>query len=302
VDNKLENILLQFGIAKSYTISQIYKNSAWSVNDTYILKSNENQGELDKSVMLNRLLLAEGVPVVEYIGAVDGSPYVSADRKYWSLMKKIKGTVFDPFIGGRKQNGMVLGKTVAGLHRAFVKIQDKVKTGEADFSNELSSWIVPELEKHRVSFKNGVMDSLYTFFEHDYRSLPRQLIHRDMHTSNLLFDNGALTGYLDFDLSNRNIRVFDLVYLGCSQLVDNYKDETRLAQWCEIFAGIIQGYAALLPLSEEELKAIPRLFIFDNILFTAFFLKNNQPEAAKKCGEMTNWLYDNMEMIQKICT
>ena len=80
-------------------------------------------------------------------------------------------------------------------------------------------------------------------FESVYKTLPRQIIHRDMHPGKLLFDKGVFTGYLDFDLSQSNARIFDIVYLGCGLLVDNYKDETRLGQWCDIFAGIIQGYA-----------------------------------------------------------
>jgi hypothetical protein len=125
---------------------------------------------------------------------------------------------------------------------------------------------------------------------------PRQLIHRDMHTSNMIFKDGEFS-YLDFDMSQRNVRIFDIAYLGCSQLIDNYKDEVRLKQWREIFRGILQGYNQLLPLSEDELKAVPVLFVFIEVLFTAFFLKIGQPETAESCLKMTNWLFDNMSSL-----
>jgi hypothetical protein len=79
-------------------------------------------------------------------------------------MKRIKGTVFDPFIGEPKQNGIVLGKAVAKLHIALKNIDNEADAHEADFHNELTSWIIPELKKGGISFVNGVMDSLHTFF------------------------------------------------------------------------------------------------------------------------------------------
>ena len=123
------------------------------------------------------------------------------------------------------------------------------------------------------------------------------MIHRDIHTSNLLFENGILTGYLDFDMSQINARVFDIVYLGCSQLVENYKDESRLKIWQEIFAGIMQGYNELVSLSEDEIKAIPSLFVFIEVLFTAFYSKIGQLETAKSCVEMTNWMHENVASV-----
>lgn len=91
--------------------------------------------------------------------------------------------------------------------------------------------------------------------------------------------------------------MFDIVYLGCSQLVENYKDEARLKQWCEIFKGILQGYNGLLPLSKDKINAIPPLFVFDEILLTAFYLKNGEPHIAKSREEMTNWLHDNIAAL-----
>jgi adenylate kinase family enzyme len=227
MDIDFADILSQFGICEPLNTAQIYR-SAWNIDDNYVLKTNENHVEFDKSIKLARLLLSENVPVIEYINTTDGEPYVFADNKYWCLMKRIKGTVFDPFIGEPKQNGIVLGKAVAKLHIALKNIENEADAHEADFHNELSSWIIPELKKGGISFVNGVMDSLHTFFEQDYKDLPRQLVHRDIHTSNLLFENGVLSGYLDFDMSQRNVRIWDVVYLCCSQLVENYRDEARL--------------------------------------------------------------------------
>jgi len=292
----IESVLSCYGINTPAAITQIYR-SAWDINDTYILKINPNKSEFDKSIIVNRLLLSEEVPALDFISTPDDEPYVFYDDKYWYLMKKINGSVFDPFVGDPEQNGVVLGKAVARLHIAFKNIEKQIDVRDADFHDELISWIMPELDKEKTVFTDGVMDSLNTFFREDYKSLPRQLIHRDMHTSNLLFENDILSGYLDFDMIQRNVRIFDLVYLGCSQLVENYQDDARLKVWREIFFGIINGYSESLPLSEDERMAIPALFLFDEVLFTAFYLKIGQTKTAQSSKDMTNWIFKNLRSL-----
>lgn len=66
--------------------------------------------------------------------------------------------------------------------------------------------------KNNVFFNDGVMNDIVAFLRRDYKTLPRQLIHRDMHTSNLLYRNGMFS-FIDFDMSQRNVRIFDIVYL-----------------------------------------------------------------------------------------
>lgn len=297
MEAKLKNILAGFGIFEPSSITQIHKN-AWDIDDTYILKINSDKKQLDKNISLSRLFLSEGIPSVEYILTTDGEPYVYSDEKYWCLMKKIKGICFDPYVGDVKHNGIMLGRAVGVLHVALknIEIKNEIDIYDCDFSHELSSWILPELERNSVTFNDDVMENMIAFLNGGYKTLPRHIIHRDIHTSNLVFADNIFY-YLDFDMSNRNVRIFDIVYLGCSELVENYKDETRLKQWREIFQGILQGYNELLPLYEDEIKAMPMLFVFNEMLLTAFYLKIGELEIAKSCLEMANWLYENIAIL-----
>ena len=290
---KLENILSHFGIENSCDIAQIHER-AWDIDNAYVLKSNKNQKELHKSLKMSHLLLSQGIPVAEYFNTTQGKPYVRSAGIFWCLMKKIKGSVFDPFVGDTTQNGIALGKAVAQIHIALKNIENKIKVPEKTVLEELQSWIEPALKKHDFLFHDNIIASIYNL---NYHALPRQLIHRDIHTGNLLFENNELTGYIDFDMCQRNIRIFDIAYLGCSQLVDHYKDAARLQQWCEIFSGMLQGYDEISPLSEAEIEAIPTLFVFIEVLFTAFFLQNDAPETAKNCANLANWLYENRRII-----
>ena len=66
------------------------------------------------------------------------------------------------------------------------------------------------------SFFNGFIDG----FGMLYDKLPKQLIHRDPNPSNILFDNGIVTGFIDFDLSEINIRLWDVCYCATGILSD----------------------------------------------------------------------------------
>ena len=65
-----------------------------------------------------------------------------------------------------------------------------------------------------------------------YEGLPKQLIHRDVHSGNFLFENNEFSGYIDFDLSQKNIRIIvrsifyqcgrNKMCIGCNQSISAY--------------------------------------------------------------------------------
>ena len=293
--------LAAFNIKSDASVTQIYK-SALDIDGAYILKKSSNPAEFDKSIKLSHALASTGLPVVEFINTRDEKPYFSKDGICFCLMKKITGEHVDPFSGDCKQNGFMLGEAAARLHMALSEITAEQDIYEADFAHELEVWILPELAEKQLSesFEEGVLSACREITK-TCKSLPRQLIHRDMHTGNLLFDNGKFSGYLDFDISQKNVRIFDVCYLGCSLLVENYGDDGRLKQWQEIFCGILNGYEFVQPLEEAEIDALPGLFVLIEVLFTAFFSKQNQPELVQSCIDMTNWLHKHIGSILRTC-
>jgi Ser/Thr protein kinase RdoA (MazF antagonist) len=292
------NILVSFGIDAlgAQGIEQIYK-SAWKIGDDYILKRSSNLYDLEKSIAITRLLTEREIPVAQFIKTMDGKPYVALDGEYYCLMQKISGEHMDPYVGDSKTNGKMLGNIVAKLHLALKTIENRIECYDADYMNELGGWILDEIADKEIVVRQKIIDDSVSF-EELYRGLPRQLIHRDMHLGNLLFDHGKFVGYLDFDISQKNVRIFDLCYLGASMLVDNYWKEDRFKAWCSIFDSVLEEYGNVSPLSPSELEAIPQMFVLIELTFVAFFSKVGQPELSNRCIEMTNWLYDNKERIE----
>ncbi|TAH59557.1 MAG: hypothetical protein EWM50_07870 [Gottschalkiaceae bacterium] len=280
-------------------MKQVY-SSAWSINDTYILKRNTNASELEKSVSLSNMLVSDNIPVPKYFQTINKDSYVYFDGEYnYCLMSKFSGHHIYPFLGDCAQIGKKLGKIVANLHKSLKKIGKYFDYYDADIIKELDGWIVHEVREKNLEISQEIIDKCYEF-ERLYSKLPRQLIHRDMHLGNLIFDNDNFIGYLDFDISQYNVRIFDICYLGAGLLVENYQDANRLSLWQDIFRGILEGYEEISLLSSDEKQAIPMMFLMIELLFTAYYSKIGQAETSRSCIHMTNWLYNNIDKIQSI--
>lgn len=81
-------------------------------------------------------------------------------------------------------------------------------------------------------------DDIVQNLEKVYNKLPVQLIHRDVHLDNFLFAKGKFAGYIDFDLSQRNIRIFDLCYFMLGLLSEEEILDITEEQWFEILKTI----------------------------------------------------------------
>jgi hypothetical protein len=64
VEINLTSILSGFGVSDPSSIKQIYR-SAWDIDDEYVLKTNKDKNQLEKSIFISRLLLSEEAPAVD---------------------------------------------------------------------------------------------------------------------------------------------------------------------------------------------------------------------------------------------
>jgi Ser/Thr protein kinase RdoA (MazF antagonist) len=68
-------------------------------------------------------------------------------------------------------------------------------------------------------------------------TLPQTVIHRDPHPGNMLFEDGYLSGVLDFDLMMRGPRIFDPCYCATSMLLAQFLDERHREYWLDLCCG-----------------------------------------------------------------
>ena len=105
-------------------------------------------------------------------------------------------------------------------------------------------WALPNLEKNEHVDQDVVrtMNQIHSDFKKTITSLRKQIIHRDMHLSNVIFKDNEFQGFIDFELLERNVRVFDLCYCCTSILSELHSDAELRGKWQHIISKIFEGY------------------------------------------------------------
>ena len=105
-------------------------------------------------------------------------------------------------------------------------------------------------------------------------------MYRDIHFGNFLFAEGVFSGYIDFDLSQRNIRIFDICYfmLGLLSRQENLK--IAQGEWMLFLRNVIRGYEKEARLSPAEKRAVPYVMECIELLFVAYFEETGDSTCA----------------------
>lgn len=273
---------------------------AWDINQSYILKVYDEPEVLERNVISMRTLLAAGVPVPEIISLPDGKDYVEKDGGYYMLMTKLHGHAVKPY--ECMDNWFFhFGTILAELHIAFLKCENNLHSWDNSLLDEMNGWVKKNITKYNIDYLNkndvqAAVEELASFYE----DLPRQLIHRDVHLGNFLFENGEFTGYIDFDLSQKNIRIFDLCYflLGLLLEENGFKEDDR---WYEIIRQVVSGYDRVSPLTITEKRAIASVMKNIELLFAAYFIDIGEAELARNAVDLFYFVKRNERKILAGC-
>jgi Ser/Thr protein kinase RdoA (MazF antagonist) len=127
--------------------------------------------------------------------------------------------------------------------------------------------------------------------------LPKQLIHRDTHVSNFVFKGEQITGVLDFEIVEINVRIFDICYCSTSVLSEIFTDDKLRQRWHEFIAHLVRGYSKVNPLSTFEVHSIWHVMLCIQSIFMAFFCSD--PALFKTNKQMFLWIYENRDKIEE---
>jgi Putative homoserine kinase type II (protein kinase fold) len=295
---EINQILYKHWDIQNEVIKQIY-NSAWQIGDSYILKTGNKIGWLNSNISVIRALAEHNVPVAEIVKTINGSDYVLEDDNYFLLSKRIEGEhITDIYTDNYKELGHTIGEVIGRLHTAFLKCQEEISCYDNNFYNEITGWVMQTFhDKNIIKIPCNMLEECISQLEDIYPKLPRQLIHRDIHLGNMLFQNNLLSGYIDFDLSQINARIFDLCYMSLSLLVGNLRDKSKTLKWFEIVDTIVAGYNSINTLTVDEKKAVPVMMIAIEMLFVAYFANNDDKVHSDEAAEMLIWLNENKDKI-----
>ena len=253
--------------------------NVWEIGGRYMLKVYTDEEALRRNAEILSSLRENGVPAAPVIPTGTGEPYAACDGQFFLLTGKLEGRSFTGAVG--TGTGRRMGQAIARLHLAFARIEEQLNLWDNSLLGEMGGWIRETLEQSGWQYiTEEEFGRVYTSLSRLYPRLPVQMIHRDVHMGNFLFSGETFSGYLDFDLTQRNIRVFDLCYFLAGLLADE-TGTTLAAPWPEIVRATIAGYERLLPLSPEEKKAIPLVMECIEILFAAYFLSIQDTACAE---------------------
>ena len=296
-DIKIENIY----VADNKTISE----SAWKIGE-YTLKTASREAII-KNIKIAKALDKQGFSAAVPVLTKSGAEYLDGENIFM-LAKTIKGEPLEKqlrFNERREEFGFKYGQSISKLHKALKIIQKDLNPDESNLYQTCVEWALPIVKKQNQQFNMNISEDFFEdyigTFGNLYEKLPRQLIHRDIHPGNILFDNDNVVGFIEFDISECNIRLIDPCYCSTGLLSEQADLTDPYSKWIDVLAGIMKGYNSINILTDEEKQAVFYVICSIEMIFTAWFDGNEEWAWMSKINrEMFVYIIKNKDNIMNI--
>lgn len=297
--NKIKSILENWNITDIDVSNIINKNTdrlsdnAYYVGNNYVIKFTSNLGYVQNSIKIAELLSNSNIEAAKIIKTVNDKEYIQDGELYFILTDRIKGKqLLCANIFANPDIAIEIGKSIAKLHITLSKF-DVSDYDTQNIYNDVISIIPGIQDKCRLT--GQFIDDYKNKFGVIFDKLQKHVIHRDINPSNMLFDNGIFKGFVDFDLSEVNIRIFDICYCATSILSECFSSEIDLSKWKNILNNIIKGYESICNLSYNEKQAIPYVIYSIQIICINHFSKFDKYKDLTDTNiKMLDWLMKNL--------
>lgn len=270
------------------------KENAVSVGNDYVLKYTCNYGKMKKNMDLAKALGDIGLLAGEPVPTADGREYVRDGEVYFCLTRRVPGEQLASR-SLKDGDGRFVGEIIGQLHLALKTIDDCV--GEADLLGAVRDWALPRA-KEALGLEDGFCRVYLDAFSALYPALPRQIIHRDPNPGNII-SAGDRWGFIDFELAERNVRIYDPCYAATAVLSETFGEDNE--HWLDIYRDIILGYDSVVKLTQQERRAIPYVILANQFVCVAWFSEQDKyREIFEINKKMTQWILARFEELGKI--
>ncbi len=294
MDAEQKNLLDHWNIEVEHTDGLCDK--IMIINGQYVYKRVRRKDHGRRMLDLTKAMANQGLPVPRVVETKTGGHWVESDDSYHFLMTLQPGThlASENVLHKPEETGLI-AKALADLHRALDHLPQTVNLPNYSIYSELNGWIGTALKDFgQETFAFSIFDQLAEKLEAAFPSLPHQAIHRDFHLKNVLFQDKQVSGYIDFDLSQRTARVYDLAYFSVGLLAEYFSDLDLRNQWPVFHERFVRDYHRHNPLQEEE-KAVMGLFMVAiEILFVAYYSRTGKAKEAKEIDQIVEWLWQRV--------
>lgn len=287
------------------TITDIYYNgtgnkneSACYVGEEFVLKYTANPGKLKNHIEVSKAIEGVGLLAASPVATPDGQEYIRDGELYFYVTRRLKGQqmVAGSFYEGDYiSNARFVGEIIGQLHLALSKINDCVS--DADLLGTVRNWALPKA-KQALGLTDVFCKEYLDTFSSLYPKLPRQIIHRDPNPGNIICSD-AQWGFIDFDLAERNVRIYDPCYAATAVLSESFGNNDE--KWLDFYRNIICGYDSVTHLTDEERKTIPYVILANQFVCVAWFAQQDKyVELFETNKRMTLWLMQRFEELKDI--
>ena len=301
VTHKKAAQILKYWNLEGETITDIYyegtgnkNDSACYVGEKYVLKFTANPGKLKKHIEVSKALHSIGLLSAVPVPTTDGAEYISDGEVYFYLTCRLPGEQLAAhrFADG---DGRFVGEIIGQLHLALSKIEDCVS--DADLLATVRDWALPNA-KATLNLSDPFCKEYLDTFSALYPTLPRQIIHRDPNPGNIIRAEDQW-GFIDFELAERNARIYDPCYAATAILSETFGQEN--GNWLEICRDILLGYDSVIPLTNAERRAVPYVILANQFVCVAWFSQQDKYSELLETNKlMTSWLLGRMTQLAQL--
>ena len=295
---KCSEILKHWNL-ENQIVTDIYNDStgnrnenAYYVGDAYVLKFTANLGKLKNHITLSQAIAGVGLCAATPVAAADGREYVQDGEVYYYLTKRLPGSQMasaDLYEGDSASKARFVGEIIGQLHLALNKVGCCVN--DVNLYDTVKNWALPK-SKDVLKLTDSFCEAYLATFGQLHSVLPRQIIHRDPNPGNIIRAEKAW-GFIDFELSERNVRIYDPCYAATAVLSESFGRDN--VKWLEICRNILLGYDSIVKLTEEERRAIPYVLLANQLVCLAWFAEQEKYAALfERNQKMTLWLIDHL--------
>ncbi len=186
-----------------------------------------------------------------------------------------------------------LGRQIGVLHRGLATGVGKTDLPVGNLPGIILQSVVPALAQAGRpalrALKEQLLDVEDALWE--LQALPRQLIHRDAHIGNMLFRDTTFAGWVDFDLLETNVRIFDVCYCAAGLLAAQFTNVAWRTQWMSAIRTMVDAYGEVVSLVPAEVEAMWIAMIAIEALFVGISAQRD-PQAAEGIAAICRWLFE----------
>jgi AraC-like DNA-binding protein/Ser/Thr protein kinase RdoA (MazF antagonist) len=306
---QIKQILSNWDIDIKLKIDKVYfylgNIKAWNIGEDYAFTTGTNVAGLRTHILVAELLSKKGINASYPVKTKDGQDFYQDGDVFYALLNRVEGRYLTPeerYADNRGEIGENYGKAIGKLHCILKDLDDELEVNDNNLYNTVVNWAMPEtkriMEQWNCSLPNEFYEEYKINFEPLFDKLTKQIIHRNPNPTNILFSDDEVSGFIDFNISEKNVRIFDPCYCATGILSESGNIVDGYEKWPEILKGIIKGYDSVCHLSYEEKSSILYVIYSIQMIFIAWLNgRDEEKDIAIENRKMLIWIWENSDKL-----